>query len=119
MSDDSQVPESILTLLRTLIDGTKSGRLTWSEAAPGFFLYTGTQAAAVISSSDADGGPPWEFRVLDKDGQTVDRYEAPTQTTPLDLDRALEALYDEIRRRVRIDTVDPVIKSLIEDASGG
>ena len=108
------VPSNVMQLIRKLIEGTAAGRTTWREIRPFSYSFVGTAGSVLLASHDEDGLAPFDFRVLDKDGDAVESYEVYNNESD-DLYDSVLTLFIAIQDRDRATRVDPVIKSLLDD----
>ena len=111
-------PESFLRLLDALRDGTDANRIRWTRTDSRTFLFEGSTGSVVLTE-DRGGGAPYRISVYDMAGGLIESHEAPTQWTSSEFDDAMERLYGLVTAQERATTIDPIIDSLIADATSG
>jgi hypothetical protein len=87
-------------LLRRLIHGTLTGKIGWSDTdRPAAYQCSLSNSSVVIATSDDDGRAPWEFEILNSNGELVERLWAGGTNQKWGAD--LSELYTAARRSAR------------------
>jgi hypothetical protein len=113
------VEEKIEALLRSLIEGTTSGRFQWS-ADPGtgsgaeearFRLNLNSGPIVIEKEEYIDGGSGYKLTVLDRHDKLVDAFESVLYS-PVEM----ETLWKQARGQAR--NTDQVLEDLLKEVSG-
>jgi hypothetical protein len=110
---------SLRTLMRRLLAGTRAGSINWESSGENGFMYE-RPGASVYVGSDTDGAAPFTIQVYDDEGRVVDEYQSvmrATQEPWVSANNELRDLFSAVRRRsLRIDEVfDSLMADLPED----
>lgn len=101
------------TLLKTLSARTLADRASWSRGSSDHtFIWSGTSASVVLSSTDQDGVSPYTVRLVDKDERMIEEVQIGPASDPEMLE-LLTGLYAVARERA--DRLDGTIAGLMGD----
>lgn len=111
----SSIEDKLIQLVELLAEQTDKGVLKWKRTdSEATFLLTRRQGSATIKSVDGDGRSPYEFALLNGNGEEVETLtEDRTENGPMD--RPLRALY-EAARASALD-ITPLLNAWLADVT--